>query len=290
MEYKEGIYRIDEKIYHADPCPEPSLSRSTIKELIYHSPAHAKFNHPRLNPFHKEEERERFDIGNAAHSLLLEGIDNIAVVEADDWRTKAAKEERENARKEGKTPLLKHQYWAAQEMVHAAELQIINCKELGITNLQKDGNSEMSYIWQENGTWFRTRPDWLPKDRKFILDYKTTEYSANPSDYARIAISTGLDIQAALYTRGVQKLDGIDPKFILIVQEVQEPYICSFIGFTPQFMEMGRSKVDYGVFLWRACLNSGVWNGYPTSVCWIEPPAWGLTAWEGRASEIGLEG
>lgn len=128
-----GVYKITSEEYHADLCPIPSLSRSTIKDLLFRSPAHAWFNHPRLNPDYKEQTEEKFDKGTAAHSLLLEGSDNIEVIDADDWRSKAAKDLREVARKEGKTPLLTHQYKESKTMVDSAMDQIRGCKELGIT-------------------------------------------------------------------------------------------------------------------------------------------------------------
>ena len=36
--------------YHADPAPEPSLSRSLAHTLLTRSPRHAWQAHPRLNP------------------------------------------------------------------------------------------------------------------------------------------------------------------------------------------------------------------------------------------------
>ena len=286
---KSGVYHISMEDYQEDPCKIPSLSRSTIIDLISRSPAHAWWNHPKLNSdFKKDEGEKKFDIGQAAHSLLLEGIDNVTVIEADDWRTKAAKEARDQARIEGKTPLLLHQYEEVKILVESAHKQILACKELGITDLQADGDSEMSYIWQEEATWLRVRPDWVSKDRKIILDYKTTGNSANPSEVARLIVSMGYDIQAALYSRGVKAIHGIDPKFIFIFQETKEPYLCSFVGLPPDFMEMGKQKVEYGIFLWQECMRSNQWPAYPSKVCWVDLPAWASVSWEKRATDLGI--
>jgi hypothetical protein len=286
-----GRYNLTSEEYHADPCINPSLSRSVIKDLIYRSPAHAWFNHSRLNPnFKLEEGEKKFDIGNACHSLLLEGIDRVAVIEADDWRSKDAKIQREDARKSGLTPLLRHQYDSTLEIVRAAERQIKECKELGITNLREEGDSELSYFWQEEGVWLKVRPDWMPRDKKIIIDYKTTSMSANPEDLVRIIVSNGYDIQASLYTRGVKAIDGIDPKFIFMFQEIEEPYLCSFVGLPPDFMELGKSKCDYGIFLWQECISSKQWPGYPQKVCWLDRPEWAFIAWDKRAQGLtGIE-
>ncbi len=285
-----GKYNITMKEYHLDPCPEPSLSRSSIQDLLFHSPAHCAFNHPRLNPNFQEDNDKKFDLGTATHAILLEDSENICVINAEDWRKKETKEAREEAIKEGKTALLQHQYEQALKMAAEAGDCIGKCKELQISNLRKDGDAELSYIWKEDNTWFRSRPDWISQDRKLIIDYKSTEASANPSDYMRIALSTGLDIQSSLYTRGVKAIEGGNPRFVLVVQEAYEPFLCSFISFTPQFMEMGKQKCDYGIFLWNQCMEIGKWPGYPSKICWLEPPAWSLSSWEQRASEIGMGG
>ncbi len=284
-----GVYQLSHEEYHSDPVIEPSLSRSAIKDLLYKSPAHCKHNHPHLNPnFKSDDGNGKFDMGTASHSLLLESPDSIFVVETEDWRTKVAKEAREEARKNGQTPLLRHQFDKSQVMVDAAKWHIWDCKELGICDLVKDGKAELSYIWKEDKTWLRARPDWISNDKKLIVDYKTTEASANPEDYVRIALSTGLDIQQALYTRGVKAIEGTDPKFIIVVQEAYEPFLCSFISFSPQFLDMGKSKCDYGIFLWNQCMQKNEWPGYPNRVCWIEPPAWALSSWESIGEKIGI--
>jgi len=283
-----GVYDISHDEYHSDPCCEPSLSRSTIKDLIYRSPAHAKWNHPRLNPNFKPEENGKFDIGLASHSILLEGINNVAVIEADDWRTKAAREAREEARKEGKTPLLRNQFTDVLAMVTMVESQIMDCKELGIRNLQADGDSEQSFFWKEDETWLRSRTDWISKDRKLILDCKFTDMSVNPSDISRYILNMGLDIQAALYCRGAEKVTGIKPKLVFVFVEISEPFICSFVSLPPEFMELGKSKVEYGIWQWRQCMKTGEWPGYPNQVVYPDLPGWALTAWESKAEMVGI--
>jgi hypothetical protein len=134
-------------------------------------------NHPRLNPDYKPKERAIFDLGHIAHALLLEGIDKIFEIKADSWRTKAAQEERNEARKQGMIPLLSENADNAREMVMAAERQLRE-SDLGIQNLREEGEAELSYIWQEQGTWMKVRPDWTKNNRTLCLDLKTTGVSA----------------------------------------------------------------------------------------------------------------
>jgi hypothetical protein len=281
-----GIYRIPAEEYHEDPCPSPSLSRSIIKDLLFRSPAHAKNNHPRLNPDFKEEEKVIFDIGTVAHALFLQGIDRACVVSAEDWRTKAAKEAREAARSMGLIPLLAAQYETISKMVEAAHEALRQNADLNVAIA--DGESELTYIWKEKDIWIRVRPDWLKTSKEIMLDYKTTGQSANPSDFSRLVITTGLDIQGALYRRGVRAIEGIDPKFCLMVQEVNPPYLCSFIGLPPQLEAMGEEKVERGIEIWRKCITTGEWPGYPKRVCYVDMPPWALAQWQERQFDIGL--
>jgi hypothetical protein len=281
-----GIHKISNEEYHKDPCIAPSLSRSIIFKLVFHSPAHAWWFHPRLNPAHRQDNDAKYDIGSAAHSLLLEGFNAVSVIDADDWRKKDTKEQRNQAQSEGRIPMLRKQWDIVEEMVLTTAGAIRECKELGVDNLLTDGDSELSYIWEEKGIFLRARPDWISKDRTLIIDYKTTGKSANPADFARQIIACGYDIQAALYSRGVKAIEGIEPKFVFVVQEVEKPYLCSFPGLPPEFLEMGKSKVEYGIFLWRQCMEKKEWPGYPNQVCWVDPPGWALSQWEQIAERI----
>src|ERR1700677_1036911 len=93
---EQGIFNLSAEAYHADPCPTASLSSSIAGILLDQSPSHAWLAHPRLNPnYVRESADSRFDLGSAAHMMLLEQReDRIVRVSADDWRTKAAKEAR----------------------------------------------------------------------------------------------------------------------------------------------------------------------------------------------------
>lgn len=275
----EGVHRISNEAYHTDPCPNPSLSRSIIRELIYRSPAHAYERHPRLNPNFKVDEDDKYDIGTAAHSLFLEGLDTAIIIDADDWRTKAAKEARGEARAKGKVPLLAKQYIEVEKMVLVAHKSLDN-SELHL--YIPDGDSELTYIWREGETWCRIRPDWINKERNLVLDYKTTGQSAHPEEYSRLVIAHGLDIQESFYKRGIEAIEGIKPDFIFMIQETEPPYLCSFVELDIILQEMGGEKVKYGLKLWDKCIASGQWDGYSGKIYTMEAPAWALASWETR--------
>jgi len=290
-----GNYKLSFEDYLSDPCPHPSLSRSTIIDLL-DSPARAWWKHPRLNPPSEDADEEtgdkKFDPGKAAHSLFLEGVDKVVVVDPLDhpgakgaipkgWTTNEMREVRDIIRDAGKIPLLPRQYKNVCEMVAVAANAIRECTELGITNLRTEGDSELSYIWQEkNGIWCRCRPDWISKDRKLICDFKTTGKSANPMFLDKHISSMGYEVQESFYRRGVKAVEGTEPTFIFIFQEVEPPYLCSFVSLSSQFQDMGEQKVKKAIKIWEECLSTGVWPGYPKNIYCADAPAWALTTWE----------
>lgn len=282
MILQQGIHcDIPESDYHADPCPEPSLSRSCIRDLVSKTPQHAKASHPRFYLQPEEKGEAKFDLGTAAHALLLQGEDRAEIIDAADWKTAKAREARDAARMAGKLPFLPHQWNDVLLMVRAAEQQIYACDELGINDLYKDGKAEQTLVWQEeNGIWCRVRPDWWSNDKIIMLDYKTAGQTANPDVFNRKAVDLGYDIQDQFYSRGAYKLTGILPKFIFVVQETSYPFACSFVALDPEFKELGFKKMEAGMDVWYGCTTTKKWPGYPKRVCHISAPGWELAKWE----------
>jgi len=283
---KDGIYKMSFEKYLSDPCPEPSLTRSTIKLLVNDCPARAWYQHPRLNPNYEKEESEKFDIGSIAHDLFLTGENNVEILPYEDWRKKEAREAREEARKNGKVPILMKNHDDVSKMVEVANKSLFDFEARGERlNLEiKDGDSELTFIWSENGVYCRIRPDWISKGKGLVIDYKTTNGSADPEEYASIASNTGLDIQEAFYCRGVEKVFGIKPDFFFMIQETYPPYLCSFIELGILFEEMGQEKVRHGLRIWKECLTTGIWSGYPKELQVVEPKPWSLGSWEFKKS------
>ncbi len=293
-----GIYHdMPMSEYQIDPCPLPSLSRGIIKSLIYECPAKAFYEHPRLGAG-KDKANGAMNLGSLVHSLLLEGVDIAVKINPVDypgqkgeipkgWTTKAIKDARDAALAAGKIPMLPDEYDNAVLITQKAAEQISE-SELGIQALRAEGFAESVCAWEEDGIWLRTRPDWLSSCHNIILDLKTTALVAEPGGYTRQIISSGTDIQAALYTRGINKLFGHEPKFIIWVQEVNPPYLGVPIALDPAFMALGAQKVEQGISLWRQCMKTGKWPGYPAKVCYVEPPPWALSQWSERVlqSEI----
>lgn len=268
-----GVYDMDEESYHADPCPEPSLSSSIAKKILAFSPLHAWAAHPRLNPNREDEFADKFDLGSAAHSLVLHDPKKFEVIEAPDYKTKAARDLRDAARAAGKIPLIEKNWLRVHAMAHAARLQLDNHEEA--SDAFKNGKPEQTIIWKEGDIWCRARLDWLPDAGNIFDDYKSTAASADPDTYARMMFNLGYDMQAAFYCRGIRALKlARDPTFRFIVQEIELPHALSVISLMPAAVELAQHKVERAISLWRSCLLSGTWPGYPNRTCYVDAPIW----------------
>lgn len=266
--------------YHADPSPEPSMSSGIAKLLITHSPLHAFYAHPRLNPAYRDEENGDFDRGSAAHALLLQGDDIMIECPYNDWRTNAAKEYRDAARVAGKLPLLSKHVGSVRAMVAVAK-NFLECSELACSIASF--HAERTVIWNDHGIWKRARFDLEHHTRDLLLDYKTTE-NADPFAFSRAIVPLGYDVQAAHYSDAYMAKEGIEdePDFIFLVQEREPPFACSLVGLEPALMDLGKRKVERASKIWADCISTGKWPGYPQSIAWVDAPAWALSDFEAR--------
>jgi hypothetical protein len=259
------------EIYHGDPCPAPALSNSIIKPLLAQSPYHAWLQHPRLNPNCTGDEDSKFDLGTAAHALLLEGADRCRVIEADDYKTKAAREARDLARVDGFTPLLRAQYDAAKVMATRAREYLDRTEFAGILSR---GKPEVSLFWNDMGVWVKGRADFLTDDRRVILDYKST--GLPPSKWQRAMLDHGYDTQSLLYQRGMSVLGHTGVRFAFLVQEVCQPHACWLVEASESMRELANMKIARATRLWAECLKRNYWPSYPTTVQPAHAPNWAL--------------
>lgn len=272
---KTGIFTMSDETYHADNIgDEITLSNSIAKILISQSPQHAWYAHPKLNPAYEPVESDRFDLGTACHAMLLEQSNKkIVYIDHDDYRAKDAKEQRDLARAQGLTPILRKYEDEITEMVKKAHEKINNSELAGIF---ENGKPEQTIVWQDDEAWCRARLDYLRNDQKVILDYKTTE-SADPETCVRKIASMGYDMQASFYKRGLVACGGPeDAVFVFLFQEITAPYACCLIGLSNTFIEIADQKVNDAIEIWTDCMKNGKWPSYSDKVHFAEPPNWML--------------
>lgn len=262
--------------YHADDLgTAPSLSASIAHTLITSSPRHAWTQHPRLNPNFTATVDDKFDVGTICHSLLLEGEAAVEIIDAPDWRTKWAQEERDQARAHGRIPLLGKHYDNVKDMVAAVTSQIerLELDPLPLT----DGAPEQTIVWQEGDIACRARIDWLHTNGD-VCDIKTTSRLAVGWDRGPL-FDHGCDIQAAFYTRGLQSLTGTKPAWTWLVIETAPPYGLIPYRLSAPVLALGDAKVERALRIWRECLERGEWPLYPALVVDAELPAYIEARW-----------
>lgn len=265
-----GIYRMPIEEYIKDPAPKPSLNAGIAQILLEQTPRHAWMEHPKLGNRGRNES-SRADIGTVAHGLLLEDDKSrVVVIKADDWRTKAAREERDEARAAGKVPILEKDMDTVNEMVRIADHVLMGS---ALCNDWLDAIPEQTLLWEFGGVWMRSRPDKLTKDGRIYWDYKTS-VSAHPAQFVKTVINNGYDLQAALGQRGVKALTGITPTVIFVVQEIDPPFYVSLVSLSEHFLEIAQVRLESAIYKWGRCLSKNEWPSYPDKVLRVDPPGY----------------
>jgi hypothetical protein len=275
-----GVYDIDEATYHRDPPVAHSLSSTELRR-IGDSPA--RFHHYRTT--RQEDYSAEFDVGHAAHKLVLGKGALIVAVEADDWRTKDARAQRDEARASGHVPLLTADYEQVQAMARALRLHPLASKLID----HDHGQAEASVFWQETETvWGRARFDWLPDPtgrRRIICDYKTS-VSADPATFGKSVANYGYHQQHDVHRGGCAAVfpDEPAPGFVFIVQEKRPPYLVSVIELDPYAKEIGKTLNDRAVTLYERCVDTGEWPGYAEQIHQVTLPRWAEIDYEENAA------
>lgn len=250
-------------VYHADPVADGSLSATGAKALLA---CPARYQYDRTHP---KPPKKEFDLGHAAHRLALGAGAELVVVEADSWRTDAAKEAKAAIHAAGKTPLLPFEWEQVQAMHDALAAHWAG-------QLLRGGLAEQVLVWRDEptGVWCRAMLDYRTGPR--VVDYKTTA-SAAPADLDDAVARFGYDLQRAFYVDGVMALGLVDdPAFVFVAQEKEPPYLVSVFQLDAEYAAIGAAKARRAREMWRDCTAAGVWPGYPGTddVLTIAPPRW----------------
>lgn len=277
---KPGFYRMAAETYHADPCPEPSLSSSIAKLIAFESARHAWAAHPRLN---KDMEREEFDakkaVGQAIHKMALgHGAEIARISGAASYQSNAAKAARDDALNAKKIPLLDHQYVDAEKIADplrwAAE-EFMGCP-------MDEALTEIVVVWKIKNRWCRAMVDCVTPDLLRPCDLKSTATSLAPSSLTKFVYNMNYHLQLAHYTEG---LDALDPEnmgrraFALIFGETSSPFLTSAPVFISEAgQELGRRHMKNAGEAWDIHLAAGTdpenWPGFSPFPIIAEPPPW----------------
>lgn len=280
---KAEILNVNMETYVRDDfATPPSLSSGLAHLLLTRSPAHAWWHHPRLNPAWAPDDDRAFDVGNAAHGVLLEGRD-LFVVDFPDFRTKQAQAVRDEAKRVGKLPVLPHQAEAITRMVENARAKIAASPDLvDLGELLP----ERSIRWQDGESWLRCRPDIMTYDHAILISVKTTRASAHPDAFQKTLIGSGYDMQMAFECAGITAVTGVEPKYLWCVIECEEPYAVSLVGPEPTLVDHAQQRMRAAVNQWAYCLAENQWPAYPDRIAYVDLPQWAAAKWMEQAPVV----
>jgi hypothetical protein len=256
MGYSPGIYEgISNADYHADEA----LGSTSLKTLATRTPAHWKWESE--HPVHKDA----YDIGTLAHSLILEeDKTKHRVIDVEDKRGNKWTIPANEAKAEGLIPVTPKE-WAGIVGMRDSVMAHPVARESFTGH-----RPEESVFWEEDGQILKCRPDaWQPG---MLVDLKTGR-NADPNEFGKVAADYGYHQSAGHYIDGVKAATGEELPFRFILVEKTEPYLVSVVELDAASIDIGRQLNDRAKRIYRECIESGNWPGYPT----VEPvsiPTW----------------
>lgn len=280
-------YDMDAPTYHADPCPAPSLSHTIARILHTRSPLHAKRRHPRLGGLPQRVSAE-MAIGAAAHALTLGRGSALARIDAENYRTKDAQNQRDAAFAQGFTPLLAKEYAQAEYMAHVARpalelvcgarIENLRIETVAIATEPHDDLPRNDFR-DNNDTWLRCMTDAATPDFRLIVDYKTCA-TAEPESFGA-NVRKYYATQRAFYEH---VLDCVDPdgrgkrRFLFMAQERDCPEAIVFFEADPALTEIAGMQMARARRTWAECLLNDAWPAYDPGPHLVAPMPWEIDA------------
>lgn len=231
------------------------ISKSDLFKLTK-SPAHFKWH---MDHKGEEEKTHALVFGSAAHKYILEKDDffnEFAIQPVFDRRTK-----------EGKEAYAKFEAsCVGKEIITEADFEVIKeMSEVVYSNpiCQKilNGDCEQSFFWtdEETNEPCKCRPDCLTeiKGSNLIIDYKTTD-NAETDAFMRSAIKYGYDLQAGMYTEGMEKRTGKKYDFVFLAQEKKPPYAINILQCDEFILASGKQLFHSLLKTYHECKESGI--------------------------------
>jgi hypothetical protein len=263
-----GVYELTDEEYFGPQLASTTLSSTGARELLKPG-GPARFRHKADTG--TVETKRAYDLGHGFHTLTLgagpqpvEFAGTGANPEA--WQKNAAVAA---LRAEGKVPLRPSDFAAAHAMRDAVWNHPVASKLLAETL------PEQTLIWRDEATGVLCRAKADALHPEGIVDLKSAE-SAAPHKLTKAVYEHGYAIQAPFYLRGFRdRFPGGVPFFVHIAVEKAPPYLVHVIQLTERAMTWGDRQVSQALEIYRDCMASGEWPGYPLDeITDIDLPAW----------------
>jgi hypothetical protein len=257
--------------YHAD---RTSVSSSGLRKLLAPGcPAQFKYDRD-----HPQAPKREFDLGHAAHKLVLGEGPDFEIIDFPDYKKVAAQRLRDEAYEAGLVPLLTKEH----DMVQAMAAAVREHPVAGPLFTPDGGVAEQSLFWTDprTGVRCRCRPDWMPhrqeNGRLVVVDYKTAK-AVDPVALAKAVYDHGYHAQAAHYLAGVKAL-GLhgdqEPAFIFVFQSKTAPYLVHLVELDFPALTLGAARNERALRTYAECERTGVWHGFNDRITYLPLPPW----------------
>ena len=254
----------------------PRLSPSIGTPLIEESPRSAWAAH-RLMGNHRKPTTDSQREGRLWHSVLLENGKGVVVIDAENFRTKAAKEERDKAYFEGNIPVVGPKW----EEIQAAVPRIQ--EELKAVGVEFTGVSEEKFLWEEvssDGDTVYCSGVIDHYSEATIYDMKTEPVANERLAALSIARSHAILQDAAYKSAFVNTYGGERErlKLVYVFIQTEEPFVCVPVYLSGEGQETSYLKWRRAINLWAECMARGTekqhWPGPVGSPTRTVLPGW----------------
>ena len=262
-----GVYpRIPSEDYHR----WKALSNSHLSELR-RSPAHLL---ARLRGEAKPE-TPALRLGRAIHAAVLEPevfVERYVQAPLIDKRTKDGKEA---------WAVLVEAYGAGNVL---SPEDYVTCnamresvwrKQAAKTLLGTEGEAELSVVWDNDGILSKARADRMSWKLKggTIVDLKSTQ-DASLAAFEKSIFNFGYHRQGAWYLQGFGARKVEVAHYCIIAVEKDPPYEVGVYRLTEEALNAGWKEIEPLLDVYRKCLETNEWPGFPDRVVDIALPAW----------------
>jgi hypothetical protein len=270
--YETKVLSMSGDEYHSD---KSAVSSSTLKNILK-SPRSflTAYEEP------KEEDTLSMTLGTALHCLVLEPKvfvkTYIQMPDFGDFRTKAAKEERDDwldTIPSEITPISKKMW----DTVFAMGNAIQNHKDAKL--LIRNGIAEKSIFYRDPGTGLRckVRPDYYNESLGVLIDVKTT-IDCTQDSFSKTIWNYRYDFQMAMYMEGLKLLTGKDFDYgVFIAVEKEPPYEVGVYKVDADLVMKGRIDYRRALDLLSECIHKNEWPSYQQGMKEISLPKWALS-------------
>lgn len=259
-----GLYPNLSETYHSmRHTPTKALSASGIKVLINETPLDY------ITP--KDKATAAMNFGTIVHSLTLAKHQKFSVSPFDDYRTKDARQWRDDTVAEGLIPIKEADFAEANAMAEILKKKIAHI--LGGAPYE----TEVPFYWQEGDTWCQGMLDVWCEDLLVGLDPKITPYVHKRA--AAHMVNMGHDIQAAWYRRGLEKIFPEHAgriRFANLLIKPDAPYTSRVIMMNEAWRASAEAECMRGLRIFDRCMAANEWPGYSDDIEMLDIPSWTL--------------